>query len=278
MFEPSAEFHRFGILVKTNAYSMRSDEFSPQKERDEVRILVIGDSVPNGGSLTDQKELATELLKHSLEESLPQPVVVGNISAGTWSPPNFLAYIEEYGTFDADVAFIVLNKGDAFDFSTFEPLNPNTHPTEKPHSALVELFSRYGIPRLKRAFNRSNQPPVPEGITNRKSCLPTLGTLLDLFQQQQIPAFLLYSPSEHEILADGSFVPQGGYPQILEFSEMRGIQLYSMAQAYGEFVTEGGRPWRDDYHPNPLGQGLMAQKFQEILESQGLVQKWNQVR
>jgi hypothetical protein len=86
LFAPSAEHRRFGNEFRTNRYHARSDEFPQTRVSNEVRVLVLGDSVPNGGNLTDQSELATELLKDKLAEALNLEVFVGNASAGSWSP------------------------------------------------------------------------------------------------------------------------------------------------------------------------------------------------
>ena len=59
---------------------MRSAEFPKHKQDPrKLRILVLGDSIINGGTLTDQDDLATELLRRDLIERLGRPVVVGNI-------------------------------------------------------------------------------------------------------------------------------------------------------------------------------------------------------
>jgi hypothetical protein len=281
MFKPSSEYHRFGNYFKTNSYGMRSEEFSQSREKNEVRILVLGDSVPNGGNLTDQNELATELLRENITKSLSVPVIVGNISAGTWSPPNMLAYIQEFGTFGADAAIVILNKGDMFDFPTFSELNPNTHPTEKPKLALGELVSRYIAPRLIRALrlpSKENPEFKEKADAGRKSCTPELLELLEQFSKKEIPIFVLYHPSEDEILQDGSFSPRGGYSTIVSFTQDQNIKLYSLAANYGKAVSEGKYPFRDTYHPNSIGQKLIANFILTLLESEGLISQWSQRR
>lgn len=280
MFKPSSEYHRFGNYYRTNDYGMRSDDFTQKREKNEVRILVLGDSVPNGGNLTDQSELATELIKESLRGDLTIPVYVGNISAGTWSPPNILAYVDEFGTFDADVAIVILNKGDIFDFPTFKELNPNTHPTRKPRSALVELFSRYVTPRVVGFFS---SPPSKKGqgeVTEAmgESCTAELSELMAVFSSRSIPIYLIYHPSEDEILPNGSFEPKGSYPALKEFTEEKGVILYSFAGIYGESVRAGTYPFRDHYHPNATGQKLMAEYMLSLLGKDGLTSRWSQRR
>lgn len=281
MFAPSSEYHRFGNYFKTNSYGMRADEFSQHRENNEVRIIVLGDSVPNGGNLTDQSELATELIKKNLKELISVPVIVGNVSAGTWSPPNLLAYVEEFGTFGADAAVIILNKGDMFDFPTFKKLNPNTHPTEKPLFALWELFSRYITPRLIKSFSSTVDVSLEvkeNSVGNKRSCVPELLSLMEEFTQKSIPVFLVYHPADDEILPDGSFDPKGGYSEIKDFTNIENIRLYSLASSYGNYVEGGESPFRDNYHPNPTGQGLIAEYILGILRENGLTSRWSQRR
>src|SRR5687767_476777 len=48
---PSSRYHRMGRVHAFNAYSMRSDEFPARKsDPDEVRVMVLGDSVVAGTS------------------------------------------------------------------------------------------------------------------------------------------------------------------------------------------------------------------------------------
>ena len=91
---PSRSYRRFGNRVSYNAWSMRSGDFPREKASpDEVRVLVLGDSLVNGGVHVDQDALATSLLEQWLRGGLGRSVVVGNVSAGSWGPPNYLAYI-----------------------------------------------------------------------------------------------------------------------------------------------------------------------------------------
>ena len=115
LFQPDQNCHRFHHLVHYNSWSMRSDDFPLHKaDRREVRVMVVGDSVINGGALTDQKELGTSLLQQDLASRLGRPVVVGNISAGGWGPLNEWPYLREFGTFDADDLVLVESSHDAF--------------------------------------------------------------------------------------------------------------------------------------------------------------------
>ena len=154
LYAPNQDVRRFGKRFFVNDYSMRSAPLAARKGADERRVLVFGDSVVNGGNLTDHQDLATTRLAHDL---LPfaggNKVVVGNVSAGSWGPGNWLAYSQTYGFFEADVVVLVASSHDVADNPTFAPLDPNTHPTRKPLLALTEGLTRY-LPRYLPAFLR----------------------------------------------------------------------------------------------------------------------------
>ena len=64
LFQPSQDVWRFHNHVHINAWSMRSEDFPRGKVTPrEFRILMLGDSIINGGNLTDDSELASHLLK-----------------------------------------------------------------------------------------------------------------------------------------------------------------------------------------------------------------------
>ena len=98
LYAPNQDVRRFGKRFLVNDYSMRSAPFAARKGRDERRVLVFGDSVVNGGNLTNHQDLATTRLAHDLRPFAGgNKVVVGNVSAGSWGPGNWLAYSQAYG-------------------------------------------------------------------------------------------------------------------------------------------------------------------------------------
>lgn len=92
LFKPNQDLHLFGNHIVINAYGMGSANFPVAKLPGQFRVLVFGDSVLNGGNLTDQAPLATELLREKLAANILQDVVVGNVIAGCWGPENWLSF------------------------------------------------------------------------------------------------------------------------------------------------------------------------------------------
>jgi hypothetical protein len=150
LLQPSKTYRRFHNRFSVNQYGMRADDFPPRKSSpDELRIIVVGDSIVYGGVMIDQREIDTEILKRDLKHQFGRPVEVGNASAKSWGPPNELAYLETYGTLDADVVVLELSSHDYADAPTFVPVVgiSSDYPDKRPLLALVDLFETYVLPR-----------------------------------------------------------------------------------------------------------------------------------
>ena len=148
---PSKTYYRFHKRFAVNQYSMRSDDFPPRKsDANEFRVLVIGDSVIYGGVRIDQADIDTEVLKRNLKKDLGRPDVVGNASAKSWGSPNELAYLQRFGTLDADVVILELSSHDYADAPTFIPVVgvAAAYPEKKPALAVTDLLRTYIFPRL----------------------------------------------------------------------------------------------------------------------------------
>src|ERR1035437_846257 len=73
-------YHRFGNTIEYNKFSMRTRNFAGiRTDPREIRVMVCGDSVINGGALTDQKDIATSRIERRLIEQYKRPAVVMNV-------------------------------------------------------------------------------------------------------------------------------------------------------------------------------------------------------
>jgi hypothetical protein len=261
LFKPNQRVHRFGNLFQTNRYGMRSDDFPPQK-RDprELRVMVYGDSVVNGGNLTDQSRVATSILQRTLTEELHRPVIVGNISAGSWGPPNEFSYLKQYGFLDADVVALVLSSSDYDDAPTFEPLNPLTHPTEAPMSALWEGLTRY-LPRYLRGrmINESGVVPDVQEIANKRDIEVSLQAerdFLELAKEQGVKVLVVQHWTASELHGR---TPLQGHTDIHRVALDAAVPIYEDADKLQAFLNAGRNPYRDDIHLNDNGQQALAE-------------------
>jgi hypothetical protein len=267
LFKPNQDVYRFGNHFVTNRYGMRSADFPPQKSSPaELRIMVYGDSVINGGNLTDQSHLATSLVQQALARDLHRPVIVGNISAGSWGPPNQLAYLRQFGVLDADIVVLVLSSSDYDDAPTFEPLNPLTHPTEPPISALWEGVVRY-LPRYfgARSINEAGQVPDPAQRPNKRDIEISLAAIHDFLlevRREGARPLVLQHWTETEV---HNQQPIAGYAEIRSVVTDNNTPIGEDGPRLRARQAAGRNPFRDDIHPNEEGQRVLADLLLEEL-------------
>lgn len=272
-FKPG-EYQRFGNRIFYNDYSMRADPVTPHKQDPrELRILVMGDSVVNGGSLTDHEQLASTILQHRLQKALDRPVWVGHISAGSWGPDNLLAYVNKYGWFDADLALLVLSSHDAGDIRTFEPIvgiSP-AFPDHAPWLAIQEGITRY-LPRYLPDFGSDSQPTDADDpmrdtqqtatddqrAENRRLGMTALRDLLESAKAEHVDMVIFQHPTQTE-LAEGM---QPGAMLIHDVSEQQDIKPQMLEPVWRQAQANGQRVYRDDIHINPTGQAVLADLFE----------------
>jgi lysophospholipase L1-like esterase len=264
-FKPGI-YHRFGNTITINLFSMRSGPITPEKvDPRELRVLMVGDSVINGGSLTDDRELATAILQDQLSSTLQRPVYVANISAGSWGPPNQAAYLRKFGWFDADLLVLVLSSHDAIDTPSFEPtvgVHPS-YPDHKPLFALTELIQRYSPlsgffnPVPIQSFELQYSSPSDEVLEVRKEkCQQALREMLEQAQKQGIPCLILIHSTRDEL--DGQIRPERS--AILEVASEKAVPVLEDGPAMKDSLLSGKDPLRDndEIHPNAIGQQILA--------------------
>lgn len=270
MFKPNQDVMRFGNRQLYNRYGMRNEDFPADKPAGEYRILCFGDSVLNGGNLTDHSRLATTLLEEQLEKLWQRPVVVANISAGSWGPVNMLAYARRYGLFEADQVVVQLSSHDISDVPTFEPLNPFTHPTRNPCCAMWEGITRYVpryLPVLKPLLQGKNaEETLPEYpseeleqiiINAQESSIKALSGLHDLAIAQGA-SFLIVLHSEREEVESGEIGT--GHSCFVEWARRHKVDVLDLGPAESASLKTGIDPYRrnDSIHPSDAGQRILA--------------------
>ncbi|MEL7096323.1 MAG: hypothetical protein AAGK70_12865 [Pseudomonadota bacterium] len=256
MFRPNQDVRTFHNRVLINQYGMRSPRFE-STSADRV-ILVFGDSVLNGGSGTDHSELATSIVASEMSNAF-RNVFVGNVSAGSWGPGNFVAWINEFGLMDADTVVLVLSSHDLDDQPTFRPLNPVTHPTRRPSSAIIEIVRRY-LPRILPSAIGSKLKRKTQPRNVKKSAIRTaksdLNYILDMAAEQNIGVCVVQHQTQPEITSarDPAFV------EITRIFESRSVPTRDMGEAF-KSDSDPDRFYRDYIHINPLGQVVLASEI-----------------
>lgn len=264
--KPSSDYRRIGNSIKHNRYSMRSDDFPQHKASpDEFRVMVLGDSIVNGGSQLDQDELATEQLRDRLQAELKRPVVVGNVAAASWGPPNLLAYVRKFGLFDADVVLIVVNNSDAWDVPA--PIDERGECERVPRFALEELamlsFKDFGLAE-EMLFEFKQAPPEHVALA-----VNALQQLVDDCRQRgaDVALVLHYQQGELDWHA-------GGLSLFEKVAQEREIPHFSTKQAYRAARLQSEiEIFRDGVHLTARGQQVLAdvlfEAVNELIDAEG---------
>jgi lysophospholipase L1-like esterase len=169
LLAPNQQTRRFGNAIRINQYSMRSGAIAA--DRPALRVLLLGDSIANGGWWTDQNHTISALLQQNLTE----PAEVLNASANSWGPRNELAYLQRFGSFESQVVVLLLNTDDLFAVApTSIPVGRDrNYPDQKPASAISEAFSRYA----------TKAKPIPELAAWQKEGGDRVGINLEAVRQ-----------------------------------------------------------------------------------------------
>jgi hypothetical protein len=254
-------YRRFGHEIFYNRSSMRSAEIEPKKtDPRELRFLILGDSIVNGGSPTSNSELATTLLEPKLSQKFGRPTRVLNISQGSWGPRNVLGYLEKFGAFDADAAVLVLNSIDYGDEPTFAPLTAD-QPTTRPIMALQEALQNY----LPRAIEKLVGPSGPaEDDTNPPTergnrSLDSLSALVTRLREEKVPLVVVMHLRRTEV--EGR--PLIGHAKITQRLKELGVEVIESSQVFQKHYADTPPILRDDAHPSGPGQRILA----EVLEA-----------
>ena len=228
-------------------------------------MLGLGDSVINGGAQTDQDSLATSLFSNETG------IQMLNISAGSWGPDNCVAYLKEFGMFDASAVFLVVSSHDAHDNIDFSKPVVGVHPSypDKQYPcALAEVIMRYGIPKLKKSLKIKDN----KGLDPDQAVLSQDGTGIDkkgiafnsgfeelrlMCERDSIP-FVVYLHADKKENEAGRYNAQGR--EIIDWANRNSVRL----------IKELNHPlskedYRDGIHINNKGQRKLANVMEEVL-------------
>ncbi|TVP61563.1 MAG: SGNH/GDSL hydrolase family protein [Nodularia sp. (in: Bacteria)] len=267
LLAPNQRTRRFGNRIEVNQYSMRSAPIENIPAPSTLRVLIIGDSIANGGWWTDQDNTISNLLARSLKkENIGnyQDVEVLNASANSWGPRNELAYLQRFGSFRAEVVVLLINTDDLFGTApTSLPVGRDrNYPDQKPPLALVEVWQRYII----------KPKPIPEMKAVQKEAGDIVGINLEAIQQIQAftrqnnsQLLLLMTPLLREIGEPG--------PRDYEIKTRQRLIDFTQAQqiTYIDFLPllnahpEAKALYQDHIHFNLQGNQLISQVIERSL-------------
>ncbi|QXP66971.1 hypothetical protein [Polaribacter sp. AHE13PA] len=241
--------YRFRNNIYYNSFSMRSEEI----DSNSITILGLGDSILNGGVLTDQDSLATSILSKKISNLYDKKVQFLNVSAGSWGPDNCYTYLKKYGNFNASSIFLFVSSHDAYDNMDFKKIIGinKSFPNKQYFSSIYEIVDRYLLPRLKRTKKKVTNNSL--GINKKKKNSKFnsgFNAIYSYSKTNNIP-LVIYLHAESEEVKKGSYNEQG--KEIIKFASQNNIELLL------DIKESSTLDFRDKIHFNESGQKKMAE-------------------
>lgn len=267
LLAPNQRTRRYGNRIAINQYSMRSAPIEKIPAPSTLRVLIIGDSIANGGWWTDQDNTISSLLTRSLKSlniSNFKDIEVLNASANSWSPRNELAYLQRFGNFNAQVVVLLINTDDLFGTApTSLPVGRDrNYPDKKPPLALAEVWQRYII----------KPKPIPEIKAVQKETGDIVGINLEAISQ--IQAFARENNSEFLLLMT-PLLREIGEPGPRDYEIKTRQRLIDFTQAqqitYIDFLPllnahpDAKALYQDNIHFNLQGNQFLSQVIERSL-------------
>jgi hypothetical protein len=251
---------RFRNHAIYNSFSMRSEEVDTSS----IKILGFGDSIINGGVLTDQDSLATTILSDTLSKIYGTKIQFLNISAGSWGPDNCYAYLKKYGDFGAKSIFLFFSSHDAYDNMNFEKIvdNHSSFKSKQYSVAQYELVNRYLVNKIKRKLKKKRIQTDNLGINKKKdNALFNTGfsSFLDYSKSKNIPV-TIYLHADTKELKLKSYNEQG--QEIIKFANDNDIPII-LDLENGLKLSD----FRDYIHLNSNGQIKLANTITHYLKN-----------
>lgn len=264
---PNQRVRRFGNRIEINQYSMRGGPIAPTPDPGTVRILLLGDSIANGGWWTDQPDILSAQIERRLTDDAPQKdVEVLNASANSWGPRNELAYLMRFGSFGSRVVVLLINTDDLFATAptSIQVGRDRNYPSRRPPLALLEVLSRLQKPK-----------PIPELEALHQESGDRVGVNLEAIRQiqRQVQAqhgqlLLAMTPLLREVVPPGS--------RDYEIVARDRLRTFTTAEQIpyldflADFQSASDPPalYRDHIHLSPAGNVLVSRAIAKALRPQ----------
>ncbi|MFE4107182.1 SGNH/GDSL hydrolase family protein [Almyronema epifaneia] len=266
---PNQKVRRFGNRIHINQYSMRGDAISPQPSAGIWRILLLGDSIANGGWWTDQPDILSAQIAHRLTPHLPagyQKPEVLNASANSWGPRNELAYLVRFGLFEAQVVVLLINTDDLFAIApnSVQVGRDRSYPNRKPLTATSEL--------LQRVFIKPK--PIPELQQLQAEPGDRVGANLEAIRQiqQRVQAagsqlIVAMTPLLREVQPPGPRdYEQKARQRVKDFMQLEQIAYLDFLADFQNDQTATSL-YRDHIHLSPVGNEKVSQAIATAIQN-----------
>lgn len=271
LLAPNQRVRRLGNRIEINEYSMRTGAIAPLPPIESLRVLLLGDSVANGGWWTDEADTISEIMARQLRLQILNlatnaqlhskvnysNVEVLNCSANSWGPRNQLAYIKHFGLFGSKVVVLLLNTDDLFTSAPCAAVvgRDRAYPDRKPLMAIGQLLNRYLLPTIPREL----VTPSAQNEDKVGSNLEAIRQIKTVANLANIDFVLAMTPKLHELDEIGSHEwevkARSRLTKLVATEKITYIDFLPIFNSAPEPLTF----YRDSIHLSPKGNQLVSQ-------------------
>ncbi len=265
LLAPNQNVRRFGNRIQINEYSMRSGTIAATRPNSTLRILMIGDSIVNGGWWTDQKDTLSETLATYLNAFEPS-VEVLNASANSWSPRNELAYLQHFGLFQAQILVLVINTDDLFATAptSLAVGHDRNYPDRKPPLALAEVISRYLLPTPP--MSAALKAVQAEGGDRVGIVLDAIRQIYQLARQNNARFLLVMTPLLRELEQAPRDYELVARQRLSTFAQTESIQYIDFLTVFSAKIKTPKDVYHDHIHLNPIGNQWVSESIGKTIQ------------
>ncbi len=261
---PDQDIRRFGQHVVVNDLGLRNEPVAPLPPAGTLRILCLGDSITNGGAITDQADTYPYILEKWLRAQIAGTEVL-NASAPGWAIANEAGWLKENGTFGSQVVVLTIGTLDLF-----QPLADSSildeHPSFPKHAptfALQDLVGHYLIPRLTHSFLAD--PGASQSLQSPQEAKKNIASLLDMAELARrsgaTPVVLFVEQPDRFELSDTQTVAAKAV--LFESMKERAIPYMDTRESVEQ--AGGVALFRDGLHPNTSGNRVLAEVAMKLI-------------
>lgn len=263
LIAPNQKTRRSGNLIQINEYSMRSKSIKPIKDEQTLRILLIGDSIANGGWWTDQNKTISALLEQQLNKNVSDfsQVEVLNASANSWNPRNELAYLKKFGTFDSQIIILLINTDDFYGQkpSSFVVGNHPSYLDKKVFFALQELWYKNQL--KNRSKSNPNKAKKETNLVDKN--LNAITAINNIAQEKKLQFILAITPLKSETIPPyGKTFQKRARTKLEELTKNQNIEYIDFLPIFQEQENPENL-YHDHIHLNDQGTILVSQILEE---------------
>jgi D-alanyl-lipoteichoic acid acyltransferase DltB (MBOAT superfamily) len=258
---PQTEIVFKGALLGTNEWGMRDGSYTLEKPESTYRIGLVGASYVMGAGVRDGETFET-LLEDRLNREGPHHdgirYEILNFAVGGYSPiQRMMAFEEKALRFDPDAVFYVAHENEIARLMS-HLLGSRKEGIEAPYPYLREMFAEAGI-------NADTADATVDQRLSRRSMEIlswTYGRIGEECRRRGITPVWIYLPT---LAMHGEPSDIAGLVQLAQQAGFLTIDLFGVYDGHDLF---GIRIADWDYHPNPAGHRLIADRlYDELIRS-----------